>query len=71
LRNKVKAILLACLLCLAAAPAFAQGCATCSNSAAAAPERSQRALRRGIIVLMVPSLAAMLGFAGLAYRYRR
>lgn len=56
---------------IASAPAFAQGCSTCTNSAAAAPERSQRALRRGIIVLMVPSLAVMLGFAGLAYRYRR
>lgn len=56
---------------LGSAPALAQGCATCTNSATSAPERSQRALRRGIIVLMVPSLAVMIGFAALAYRYRR
>ena len=59
------------VLLFASSPAFAQGCAACTNSAASAPERSQRALRRGIVVLMVPSLAVMLGFAGLAYRYRR
>lgn len=67
----MKTLLMIAILLLAPAPAFAQGCAACTNSAAGAPERSQRALRRGIIVLMVPSLTVMLGFAGLAYRYRR
>ena len=67
----MKKLLLFTVLLLASAPAFAQGCATCTNSAASAPERSQRALRRGIIVLMVPSLAVMMGFAGLAYKYRK
>jgi hypothetical protein len=67
----MKTFFIAVVLLLATAPAFAQGCATCTNSAASAPERSQRALRRGIIVLMVPSLAIMAGFAGVAYRYRR
>jgi hypothetical protein len=67
----MKSMLAILVLLLASAPAFAQGCSTCTNSAASAPERSQRALRRGIVVLMVPSLAVMLGFAGLAYRYRR
>ncbi len=67
----MKRLLAIFVLLVASFPAFAQGCSTCTNSAAAAPERSQRALRRGIIVLMVPSLAVMLGFAGLAYRYRR
>jgi hypothetical protein len=67
----MRRLLLAFALFLLSAPAFAQGCATCSNSAASAPERSQKALRRGIMVLMVPSLVVMLGFAGVAYRYRR
>ena len=67
----MKRLLVILVLLLGSAPAFAQGCSTCTNSAATAPERSQRALRRGIIVLMVPSLAVMLGFAGLAYKYRR
>lgn len=67
----MKKFLLIIVLLFASAHAFAQGCSTCTNSAASAPERTQRALRRGIIVLMVPSLAIMLGFAGMAYRYRR
>ena len=67
----MKRLMVILVMLLASAPAFAQGCAACTNSAASAPERSQRALRRGIIVLMVPSLAIMLGFAGVAYRYRR
>jgi hypothetical protein len=67
----MRAFVIIAVLLLASVPAFAQGCAACTNSAAAAPERSQRALRRGIIVLMVPSLAVMAGFAGLAYKYRR
>jgi hypothetical protein len=67
----MKSMLAILVLLFASAPAFAQGCSACTNSAASAPERSQRALRRGIVVLMVPSLAVMLGFAGLAYRYRR
>lgn len=66
----MKKLLAILILMVASAPAFAQGCTACTNAAAAAPERSQRALRRGIIVLMVPSLVIMAGFAGLAYRYR-
>ncbi|HUS19029.1 MAG TPA: hypothetical protein VMZ25_05230 [Terriglobales bacterium] len=67
----MKIFLIGVVLLLASSPAFAQGCSTCTNSAASAPERSQRALRRGIIIMMVPSLAIMAGFAGIAYRYRR
>jgi hypothetical protein len=67
----MKRLLLILMFVAASLPAFGQGCSTCTNSAASAPERSQRALRRGILVLMVPSLTVMLGFAGLAYKYRR
>ncbi|HUR37620.1 MAG TPA: hypothetical protein VM009_07365 [Terriglobales bacterium] len=67
----MKTLLLFAVLLVATAPVFAQGCATCTNSAASAPERSQRALRRGIVILMVPSLVVMMGFAGLAYKYRK
>jgi hypothetical protein len=65
-----KKFLLTTTLLLGTTSAYSQGCSMCSTTAASAPERSQRALRRGIIVLMVPSLAVMLGFVGLAYRYR-
>jgi hypothetical protein len=59
--------LFAALYC---APAFAQGCALCRDNAAAAPLDTQRSLRRGIIVLLVPSLGAVFGLMGLAYRER-
>src|SRR3989442_10633861 len=46
--------------------AFAQGCAMCYTTAAAAGPRAARALRPGILVLLVPTLVlffAVFGFA--------
>jgi hypothetical protein len=42
----------------------------CRDNAASAPLDTQRSLRRGIIVLLVPSLGAVIGLMGLAYRER-
>jgi hypothetical protein len=58
------------LLALNASPAFSQGCSMCRDNAAAASADTQRSLRRGIVVLLVPSLGAMVGLIGLAYRHR-
>lgn len=66
----MKRLLFITIFLLFSAPAFAQGCSLCKNSAAAASPRSQKALGRGIIVLLVPSLTLMIGFATLAYRNR-
>ncbi len=65
------AALLVALLCLWAAPAFAQGCAMCYSSAAAASKDGQKALSRAVEVLVAPPLGVMTVGVGLAFRYGR
>lgn len=59
------------LLCLWAVPAFAQGCAMCYSSAAAASKDGQKALSRAVEVLVAPPLGVMTLGVGLAFRYGR
>ena len=61
---------IALFVVLVGVPAFGQGCAMCKANAAAAPGESQRALRRGILTLLVPSLAMVGVLGGLVYRHR-
>jgi hypothetical protein len=58
------------LMALFAAPAFGQGCAMCKANAAAAPVDTQRALKRGIFTLLIPSLGAIVVLGGIAYKHR-
>lgn len=51
------------------APAWAQ-CSMCASSAQAADQQGQKALRRGITVLMLPTLGIMVALVGVAYRFR-
>lgn len=53
------------------APALAQGCAMCYSSAAGATKDGQRAISKGVLVLLIPPLAFMSGGVGLAFRYGR
>ena len=59
----------ALLLGLWTAPAFAQGCAMCYSSAAGATKDGQRAISRGVIVLLLPPLGFMSLGVGLAFLY--
>jgi hypothetical protein len=59
------------LLCMWAVPAFAQGCAMCYSSAAAASKDGQMALSRAVEVLVAPPLGVMTLGVGLAFRYGR
>ena len=51
-------------------PAFAQGCVMCYNTAAAAKAAAIKALRSGILILMVPPVLISAGVFVLALRGR-
>ena len=59
------------LLCLWAAPAFAQGCAMCYSTASATSKDGQRAISKAVAVLVAPPLGVMTLGVGLAFRYGR
>jgi len=66
---KVRFAFLVLVFLLWAAPAFSQGCAMCYSSAVAASKDGQRAISRGVIVLVVPPAGFMTLGVALAYRY--
>ena len=68
---KLRLAILALLVALCAAPAFGQGCAMCYSSAAGAGEKSQMALNRAVLVLLIPAVTMLVGFVGIAFAYRR
>jgi len=52
-----------------AAPAFSQGCAMCYSSAAGTTKEGQRAISRGVLVLLIPPVGFMTLGVGMAFRY--
>ena len=60
---------IALLAVLWGAPAFGQGCAMCYSSAKAASKDGQRAISRGVLVLLAPPIGFMTLGVGLAFRY--
>jgi hypothetical protein len=66
---KLRLAMLALLVVLWAGPAFGQGCAMCYNTAAGTTKDGQRAISRGVLVLLLPPVAFMTIGAGLAFRY--
>ena len=68
---KLRSALLALVLFLWAAPAFSQGCAMCSSYVEASSKSGQKAVNKGVLVLLLPPAGFMtLGLAA-AYRYSR
>jgi hypothetical protein len=65
------AALLVILLCLWTVPALAQGCAMCYSTASATAKDGQKAISRGVAVLVAPPLGVMTFGVGLAFRYGR
>jgi hypothetical protein len=66
---KLRSGILGFLLCMWAAPAFSQGCAMCFSTAAAASKDGQRAISKGVLVLLVPPAGFMSFGVGLALYY--
>src|SRR5207253_4557244 len=66
---KLRAAILSLLLSMWAAPAFSQGCAMCFSTAAAASKDGQRAISKGVLVLLVPPAGFMSLGVGLALYY--
>ena len=52
-------------------PAYGQGCAMCYANATGATKDGQRAISRGVIVLLLPPLSFMSLGVALAFRYGR
>ncbi len=66
---RLRSALLVLSFFLSAAPAFSQGCAMCRNSAAATSKEGQKAISKGVLVLVVPPIGFMTLGVGLAFRY--
>jgi hypothetical protein len=58
-------------LAMWAMPALGQGCAMCYANATGATKDGQRAISRGVLVLLIPPLSFMSLGVGLAFRYGR
>ena len=68
---RLSAIFLVALLALTITPlAFSQGCSLCYTQAANSGARMIRALKSGIVILIIPPISMCLGAMVLAYRRR-
>jgi hypothetical protein len=68
---KLRLALLALVVGLWACPVFGQGCAMCYSTAAGTTKDGQRAISRGVLVLLLPPVGFMTLGAGLAFRYSK
>jgi hypothetical protein len=66
---RLRAAVLAAILSLWATPVFSQGCAMCKGSVAALPKDGQKAIGKGVFVLLFPPLGFMTLGVGLALQY--
>jgi Na+-translocating ferredoxin:NAD+ oxidoreductase RnfE subunit len=66
---KLRAAILALLLSMWAAPVFSQGCAMCFSTAAAASKDGQKAISKGVLVLVLPPAGFMTVGVALAFYY--
>jgi hypothetical protein len=68
---KLRLSAIAVFLVLWVMPAFSQGCAMCYASAKGTSKEGQKAISRGVLVLLLPPLAFMTLGAGMAVRYSK
>ncbi len=67
---RIRFALLVLAIALLAPAAQGQGCSMCATSAEAAEQQGRSALRRGVVVLLVPPVGIMALLLGAAFRYR-
>jgi Na+-translocating ferredoxin:NAD+ oxidoreductase RnfE subunit len=63
------AFLFLCSLCVP--PSFSQGCAMCSSYVEASSKGGQRAINKGVFLLLLPPAGFMTLGIAMAYRYSR
>lgn len=68
---RIRTAILGLLLLLWAAPAFSQGCAMCASSASATSKDGQKAIGKGVLLLVVPPAGFMTLGVAMAFRYGR
>jgi hypothetical protein len=66
---KLRSTFLVAALLLSAVPAFSQACSMCYSTAKATSKDGQRAISKGVVVLLIPPLAFMTLGVRLAFRY--
>ena len=66
---KLRAAILAAVLLLWARPAFSQACSMCYSTAKATSKDGQRAISKGVVVLLLPPLGFMTLGVWVALRY--
>jgi hypothetical protein len=66
---RLRFTILAASLLLWAMPAFSQGCAMCYSTARATSQDGQRAISKGVVVLLLPPLSFMTLGVWAAFRY--
>jgi predicted membrane-bound dolichyl-phosphate-mannose-protein mannosyltransferase len=66
---KFRPTLLVAALLLSAAPAFSQACSMCYSTAKATSKEGQRAISKGVVVLLIPTVGFLTLGIPLAFRY--
>jgi hypothetical protein len=66
---KLRAAILAAFLLLWTTPAFSQACSMCYSTARATSKDGQRAISKGVVVLLLPPLGFMTLGVWAAFRY--
>ena len=68
---KLRSLILSAALLLCSVPAFSQSCSMCYSTAKATSQAGQRAISKGVLVLLIPPLGFMTLGIALAFRYSR